>query len=133
MSKQKYRYWVVGASMLSGTQNVDTDFVENGFWALGYSKDGDETQYKLAQEIKKGDRIAIKRRMGQGSSDIKIFHIGIVTGVVQDFSSQVVCTVNWIVKNKDLEVESKGCYKTVHGPYTRNKEYSSWIDQIFSL
>ena len=133
MEDKKFKYWIVGASMKSGTNNVDEKFVKNGFWALGYSKDGNEQQYAKAQEIQVNDRIAIKRRCGQGSPNIKILHIGIVKGVIKEFSDQVICNVDWLVINKDIEVESKGCYKTVHGPYFKDGEHQQWIEEIFSL
>ena len=69
-------YWVVGASM--DDVKLDREFVEQGVWVLGYLGGH---QRKRAAQIKAGDRIAIKRMQGQGRRDIRILHLGIVTGI----------------------------------------------------
>ena len=53
--------------------------------------------------------------MGKGSANIKILHTGIVEGVV-DYGSLVICVVNWLVLEKNIEVDSKGALPafTVH-------------------
>ena len=53
--------------------------------------------------------------MGKGSANIKILHTGIVEGVV-DYGSLVICVVNWLVLEKNIEVDSKGAFASIHGP-----------------
>ncbi|MBQ0369047.1 MULTISPECIES: hypothetical protein [Providencia] len=126
-------YWLAGASW-DGCDHQDKTFIENKIWVLGYKKNEDEAQYQRAKKIKKNDRIAIKRMMGKGASEIKILHIGVVEGVV-DYGNLVICVVNWLVTNKDITVESKGCFASIHGPYEmgNNIETDNWLNSIFSL
>jgi len=123
-----HNYWVVGASW-GGVKHQDQRFVENNIWLLGYSKDEDRSQYEKAKEIKKGDRIAIKRMMGQGAKTIKIKHIGIVTGIIPDVDYKVVCSVNWLASDLDRIVEARGCFKSVH----KFSKQDSWIREVFCL
>ncbi len=121
------RYWIVGASW-GGTEHVDKEFIEKGIWMLGWEKNQQEEQYKKALKIEAGDRIAIKRMKGKGATDIRILHIGIVKGVIEDVN-KVICTVDWIVTNLERDLESHGCFKSIHGPYKKNE----WIEKAFCL
>ena len=73
--------------------------------------------------------IAIKRMKGKGQTGIRIMHIGIIKGVILD-TDKVVCSVNWVATglNRDI-AESRGCFKSIHGPYVQD----DWTNQIFSL
>ena len=107
----------------------DQRFVREGMWMLGY-EDGD--QHQLASQIQSGDRIAIKRMKGTGHPDIRIFHLGIVKGVNLE-TNNVICTVNWVATNLDRDVESRGCFGAIHGPFERDREHDHWIQKIFCL
>ena len=127
-------YWLLGATWYSdkdGKIDKQVEFVQNKIWMLGYRKDGDVTQYNKAKQIKKGDRVAIKRNQGFADKPIRISTIGIVEGVTHD-ADRITCVVNWLV-DKDILVESKGCTKTVHGPYLKEGNDKEWITEIFSL
>lgn len=121
-------YWVVGASW-GGVEHQDKKFVEEGYWMLGWEKDDQPDQYKRASQIKPGDRIAIKRMKGQGQSGIRIFHIGIIQGVILD-TNKVICTVNWVATdlNRNIE-ESRGCFASIHGPFP----HDAWVQEVFCL
>ena len=121
------KYWLVGASW-GGQDHQDQSFVENGYWVLGWESSEQPAQFAKGEQIKVGDRIAIKRMKGKGSSEIKILHIGIIKGVVAE-TNKSICVVDWIVKNLDRNVESKGCFGSIHGPYDKNE----WIEKIFCL
>ncbi|WP_373795804.1 hypothetical protein [Neisseria dentiae] len=121
------KYWLVGASW-GGQDHQDQSFVENGYWVLGWESSEQPDQFAKGEKIQVGDRIAIKRMKGQGSSEIKILHIGIVKGVIAE-TDKVICVVDWIVKNLDRNVESRGCFKSIHGPYDKDE----WIEKIFCL
>lgn len=129
-----HNYWLLGATWYDSDDNqVDkyTEFFQNKIWMLGYKKDGDPTQYNEAKNIKIGDRVAIKRNQGFANKPIKILSIGIVEGITHD-ADRVTCVVNWL-DNSSKEVESKGCIKTVNGPYKKDDQYRQWLNEIFSL
>lgn len=126
----KPKYWVVGAAWY-GKEYQDEKWVKLGIWILGW-REG--SQYEKAQQIRPGDRIAIKRIMGKGngkgSQGIKIMHLGIVKGAVPD-SDFPTFTVDWVAKNLDREVaESHGTLASIHGPYEYDDE---WVRTIFCL
>ena len=41
-------------------------------------------------------------------------------GVV-DYGSLVICVVNWLVLEKNIEVDSKGAFASIHGPYKQRE------------
>jgi hypothetical protein len=126
----KTKYWIVGASW-GGVDHQDKSFVKKGIWMLGWEAG---SQPEKAAEISRGDRIAIKRRLGKAQKGIRIMHIGVVKGIVLD-TNKVICTVDWVATNLNRVIsKSRGCFKSVHGPYTKsNKAYKQWIEEIFSL
>ena len=93
---------------------------------LGHEKDGSE--YKNATKMKPGDRIAIKSMKGRGQQGIKIHHIGIIKGIIKT-DPQLICTVNWVATDLDRDVESRGCFKTVH----KFSHKDEWIEKVFCL
>lgn len=119
-------YWLVGASW-GGVDHQDQRFVEEGMWMLGWEEDEQPVQFKRAKQMKVGDRIAIKRINGQ--KGIRIFHLGIIKGVILDVN-KVICTVDWVATdlNRDIE-ESRGCFASIHGPYEKDE----WIQEVFCL
>ena len=118
-------YWLVGASW-GGTDHQDERFVEQGFWELGWESG---SQPERASEMQPGDRIAIKRMKGKGQTGIRIMHLGVIRGVIQD-TNRIICTVNWVATNLNRDVsESRGAFKSVHGPY----EHDSWVQEVFCL
>jgi hypothetical protein len=128
MTRNEHNYWLVGAAW-GGTDHQDERFISEGFWMLGWE---DGAQPERASQIRVGDRIAIKRMKGKGKTGIKIMHIGIVQGVILD-TTKVICTVKWCATNLERSIaESKGCFQSIHGPYTIRKE-SDWLRQIFHL
>ena len=119
-------YWLVGANW-DGVAK-DQSFVEQGIWMLGWNEEDQPSQYKKAEAIKIGDRVAIKKMRGQ-KGGLKILHIGIIKGVVLD-TNKVLCTVDWVVTNLNRDIdESRGCFKSIHGPYEKNE----WVQEIFCL
>ena len=106
----------------------DKKFVDGGYWMLGWEEKDQSKQYALAKKMKPGDRIAIKRRKGQGQKEIKIFHIGIIRGVVLE-TSNVICIVDWVATDLQRDVAVKGCLGSIHGPFKKN----DWVEQIFCL
>ena len=118
-------YWVVGASW-GGVDPQDQHFVDQGIWMLGWE---DGKQKELAEQIRRGDRIAIKRMKGKGRTGIRILHLGIVKGVNFN-TNKVICTVDWVATDLDRDItESRGCFKSIHGPY----KHDLWIQEVFCL
>ena len=121
-------YWVVGASW-GGTKHQDKKFVDGGYWMLGWEEKDQPSQYLLAEKIKAGDRIAIKRMKGRGQTGIKIFHLGIIKDVILE-TNKVICTVNWVATDLKRDIaDSKGCFKSIHGPFKKDK----WVEEVFCL
>ena len=121
-------YWVVGASW-GGIEHQDQKFVHGGYWMLGWEEKDQPSQFALAEQMKSGDRIAIKRMKGQGQTGIKIFHIGIIRNVILE-TNKVICTVNWVATDLQIDIEeSKGCFKSIHGPFEKDQ----WVEKVFCL
>lgn len=94
---------------------------------LGWSDTDAPSQAERREQIKAGDRIAIKRMMGKGSSDIRITALGVVTEVDPDDKRVY---VNWIADDLDRVVESRGCFQSIHGPFA---ESDPWVREVFRL
>ena len=124
MAKQ---YWVVGATW--GTDDMFDTFVDRGYWEMGYSEKQKPEYAALRSQIQEGDRIAIKAMLGQGSPDVRVRAIGIVKEVDGDDGRVY---VRWVLKGLNREVPSKGCYGTIHGPYTVN-DNSEWLGKMFRI
>jgi hypothetical protein len=125
---KKINYWVVGATF--GRTDMYNEFIENGFWYMGWEHYQSDTHridqfFKRVSIIKKNDRIAIKRLMGQGQKDIKILAIGIVKKVVKDL-----IFVDWLVTDMDREVPINGCVGTIYGPFMSGE---NWTNKVFSI
>jgi hypothetical protein len=121
------QYWIVGA-MWGGQNDQAPTFIRRGYWFLGWSdEDTPPDQARRRDNIRVGDRIAIKRMMGQGSSQIRIIALGIVTEV--DAEDQCIY-VRWVVTDLDRPVDSHGCFAAIHGPFDAQ---NSWIREVFFL
>ena len=79
------------------------------------------------QQIKPGDRIAIKRMTGPGSPLIEIRALGVVTE--NDLEEECVY-VNWAVSGVQRRVPSQGAYATIHGPFAEDDD---WTRRVFQL
>lgn len=120
------KYWIVGATWGSGNDQIDT-FLRRGYWQLGYDNDEAPDQATRRDQIRSGDRIAVKRMLGQGSPDIEIRAIGIVKEVD---SKEGRVYVDWILRDLARIVPSKGCYKSIHGPFPADSE---WTSEVFRI
>ena len=117
-------YWVVGA-MWGGHDDQSEVFIRRGYWFLGWSDEEQPVQAGLRDQIKSGDRICIKRMLGQGATEIEIRALGIVTEVDSDDHR---IYVDWLIKGLRRKVISRGCFKTIHGPFKENDE---WVKDVF--
>jgi len=119
-------YWVVGA-MWGGQDDQSEIFIRRGYWFLGWDDKDQPAQAKLRDQIKAGDRIAIKRMLGQGSPNIAIRALGVVKEI-DDEDKRVY--VDWFVKGLEREVPSRGAYKSIHGPFGEDED---WVKEVFHI
>lgn len=124
--KSDAKYWLVGAYWESPNDLTDV-FIAGGYWEMGY-KDRDKPEYAdLRDQMKPGDRIAIKARGGRGKSYLIIKAIGIIQAV-DPYSKRVY--VDWKLTNlAGRQVSSKGKFRTIHPPLSN----PDWINAIFTL
>jgi hypothetical protein len=126
-SRRQPNYWVVGAAYGHGNEPMDEEWVECGYWELGYE---DGPQVERARQMKAGDRIAIKRNTGgrNPTGAIRILHLGIIKRMHTD--DGIWCSVNWVVTDLNRTVENgRGCYASVHGPFP----VDDWVREVFCL
>jgi len=120
------QYWVVGA-MYGGKDDQAPKFIRRGYWVLGWSDSDAPDQAQRRNQVRAGDRIAIKRMMGKGSAEIRITALGVVTEVDDDDKRVY---VNWIASDLDRVVDSRGCFKSIHGPFDAE---DPWTKEVFRL
>jgi hypothetical protein len=119
-------YWVVGATW-GGHDDQSEKFIRRGYWFLGWDDKDQPIQAKLRDQIKPGDRIAIKKMLGQGSPNVVIKAIGEVKEIDEDDKRVY---VSWLVKRMNREVPSRGAYASIHGPFTEDDD---WIKEVFHI
>lgn len=120
------QYWVVGATW-GGREDQSAKFLLRGIWFLGYDDREAPDQASLRDRMRPGDRIAIKRMMGQGATTVRI----IALGIINDIEAIDKCTyVNWVVPKMERVVEARGCFKSVHGPFD---PMDPWTRSVFLL
>jgi len=119
-------YWVVGA-MWGGQEDQSETFIRRGYWFLGWSDEDQPAQAKLRDQMRPGDRIAIKKMLGQGSPNIAIRALGVIKEIDEEDKRVY---VDWFVRGLEREVPSKGAYKSIHGPYTAD---DPWVKEVFHI
>lgn len=117
------QYWVVGASW-GGREDQYEIFIREGHWILGWEEDEQPSQTKRRDRIRVGDRIAIKKR---NKSDIVIRAVGIVTGIDP---GDLRVYVRWLLSDLHLQVPSRGCFASIHGPFSPDEE---WTQKVFHI
>jgi hypothetical protein len=118
-------YWVVGA-MWGGSDDQKDAFVRRGYWELGWADADQPAQAARRDQIAPGDRIAIKKMLGQGATDIEIRALGVVREV--DEAKRVY--VDWLVPSLQRQVPIKGCMQSIHGPFAPD---DPWTREVFQL
>ena len=130
-------YWVVGA-MWGGSDDVLDTFIERGYWYcwdIGENSVADSdagnsvaTQRDRFRKIVKGDRIAVKKMLGRGATEIEVRALGIIKDVDP---KEWRVYVTWLTTNEfSRKVPIKGCAASVHGPFF----YSDpWVRDVFCI
>jgi hypothetical protein len=119
-------YWVVGA-MWHGHEDQWETFFKRGYWFLGWSDDDQPAQAALRDQMRPGDRIAIKRMLGQGSPNIAIRALGVIKEIDREDKRVY---VDWFVKGLEREVPARGAFDAIHGPYTAD---DPWVKEAFCI
>lgn len=120
------QYWLVGA-MYDGHDDQFELFIREGYWLLGWHEDQQPDQAKRRDQIRPGDRIAIKKR-AKKKRNIEIRAVGFVTGIDPE---QKRVYVHWVASGLRHEVYAKGgCFKSIHGPYSGD---DVWTQRAFQL
>ena len=65
--------------------------------------------------MRPGDRIAIKRMLGQGSPNIAIRALGVIKEIDDEHQENKRVYVDWFVKDLEREVPGNGCFAAIHG------------------
>ena len=120
----KPKYWVVGAFWDDDQFDV---FIREGYWLLGWDDKDRPTLTKRRDQIRPGDHIAIKKIIASDKKKIEIRAIGVVKGI--DPKNHRV-HVRWNVSDLHREVPSKGCYASIHGPFSGDED---WTQHAFQL
>ena len=119
-------YWIVGA-MWGGHDDQSEIFIRRGYWFLGWSDEEQPMQAALRDQIQPGDRIAIKRMLGQGSPNIEIRALGTVKEIDPDDKR---IYIHWAISGLQREVPSKGCFASIHGPFPAGDEWTRLVFQL---
>ena len=118
-----HNYWLVGANW-SGDDQAAAFFLR-GYWEMGYEDGEKPILTKRRNQIKIGDRIAIKSMDGYGANTITIKAIGIV----KDIAAQKIF-IDWKITDLNRTVSSHGAFATIHGPYSFS---DNWTQEVFCL
>jgi hypothetical protein len=120
------QYWLVGATW-SGEDQAQA-FFNRGYWEIGYS-DTDQPGFAEKRNLMhKGDRVALKKSGGARSPNITVRGLG----TVKDIGDDGKVYIHWLITDLEREVESKGCYKTIHGPF-EFATYDGWVQKVFCI
>ena len=119
-------HWLVGARE-DGNVDRTAEFVEGGFWKSFVPEDKKlDSERKLWSEAEPGDRIGIKRRLGNAGDGIKVTTTGTITSIDRDAKR---LSVDWTEAEMENVVESRGCMATVCGPYGERER--AWLAECF--
>lgn len=121
-------YWVVGA-MWGGKEDMLEKFLRGGYWYLGYTPQESAVQNSLRDQMEIGDRLAVKKMLGQGSPLIEIRALGIIKHIDDEDGYRRVY-VDWVVERLSRQVPGKGCFGSVHGPFAGS---DPWTREVFCL
>jgi hypothetical protein len=120
-----------GGIWLSGIKKskyqIGTLPIRRGYWCLGWSDIEQPAQAALRDHIRSGDRIAIKRMLGQGSSSVEIRALGTVKEI--DPEDQRV-HIHWAVSGLERQVPAKGCFASIHGPFAADEDWTRLVFQL---
>jgi hypothetical protein len=102
-------YWAVGAFVQDN--DMSEDFIRRGFW-FG---DAPAAQQQI-DDIKVGDRLAMKSRLGRGATEIAIKALGLVTKIERYNAMPFrFLYVDWLdLRQEELRAPFAGLAATIH-------------------
>src|SRR6266496_983505 len=107
-------YWVVGA-MFGGSEDNLKSFIRRGYWYCWDPRHStvipSEVESRFPQ-IQVDDRIAVKRMLSRGATEIEIRALGIVTDIDHD---EWRIYVRWVLGDLTRRVPIHGCAGSIHG------------------
>ncbi len=118
-------YWIVGTTV-NGEVLTD-DFIRHGIW-FANREDSEET----IEKIKEGDRLILKKMLGQGAKEIQILAVGIVRKMGFRGDEFRIVFVDWLdLSSEDKRIPFHGLAGAINGPYCdRNHQH---ITAVFPL
>jgi len=124
------QYWVVGSTLIGAS--AKKTFVDRGYWQLGTnSKVRADTLYmERFNQIRVGDRIALKSLAGKGTALIKIHAIGIVKDVAVDERRVY---IDWVRTELNRHLALNGCMDAISTPYDLGGKDKDWINDMFRI
>lgn len=134
-------YWLVGA-MYGGSDDRFAEFVDGGWWRLNWTAAERPQLTRWRDQIRVGDRIAIKRNIVRPdrrySSRMRIRAVGTVTAAATAGDDRVYA--RWIRVKTQRRVRTRGCYAAISAPFPRKKkpqqrkkknDEARWIARVF--
>jgi len=122
-------YWVVGA-MFGGSEDNLESFLLRGYWYCWDPRHNADIPSEVESrfpQIQVGDRIAVKRMLGRGATEIEIRALGLVTDVDHD---EWRIYVRWVIHDLARRVPLHGAAGSIHGPFDAD---DPWVRQVFQL
>jgi hypothetical protein len=113
--------------MWGGHEDQSEVFIRRGYWFLGWNDEEQPAQAALRDKILPGDRIAIKRMLGQGSPNIEVRALGTVKEIDHDDKRVY---IHWAVSELQRKVPSKGCFASIHGPFSADDDWTRLVFQL---
>ena len=126
MVSTAHSYWLVGANW-SGHDQAEA-FYRRGYWEMGYDDDDKPDFATKRDQIRPGDRIALKSMDGRGATTITVRALGIVKEVHEGK-----VFVEWVLTGLDRTVDAGGAFKTIQGPYSTDGPRHEWVRDVFVL
>jgi hypothetical protein len=116
-------YWIVGAAQ-GGTNHHYDEFIRGRFWKLFWAdKDPAEllpaarSQVEKSMQIKQGDYIAIKKKLG-GRDDRGEVVIRAIGQVEKSGRGDRKIRVKWLATDLNKLIAGTGWGRSIHGPFT---------------
>src|SRR5690606_25719432 len=93
------------------------NFIQGGYWEFMCSDTAMSglPHVALRNQMKCGDRIAIKKMLGYGATKMHILALGILRGTPDPHTGRV--GVNWKIDGLARPVPLGGCVPAINGPY----------------
>jgi hypothetical protein len=117
----------VGLHRTIAGKPVSLTLFRRGYWFLGWSEAEQPAQAQRRDQIQWNDRIAIKKMLGQGASDIEIRVLGVVREL--DAEDRRVY-VHWAISNLHESFPPKDVLARFMGPSRRKTSGRDWFSNF---